>query len=109
LKGAFNAVSNVCNALTYAHGALSHGALCPELVDVSMTGQVRVAELLLGRYLPPSRMEALSPGALACVAPERLRGGPPSAAADIYAVGVMLPESLTLRLPHGGAPPRPTQ
>ncbi|MCS6914140.1 MAG: protein kinase [Myxococcota bacterium] len=107
LKGAYNAIANVCNALTYAHGVLSHGALCPEVVEITMGGQVRVAELALGRALPLAALKALSPGAWACVAPERRTGGPPTPAADIYAVGVMLLESLTLRLPEEGL--RPSQ
>ncbi|MHC4375954.1 MAG: serine/threonine-protein kinase [Planctomycetota bacterium] len=45
--------------------------------------------------------DAPLPGTLAYLSPERLRGGPPSAAADVYALGLVLYEWIVGRHPIG--------
>lgn len=98
VKGAHNVLSQLCNLLSYAHGAFPHGALCPDNIDVDIyTGQVRVADLAAGRFVPPARLGRLLPAAAACLAPERMGGAPASVAADVYAAGAILFECLTLR------------
>lgn len=117
-KGAYNIIAGVCNLLTYAHGVMPHGALCPEVIDITLSGQVRVGRLGIGRSVPAALLAA-DPACAACLAPERrpahspgaAQAAPASKAADIYAVGALLLECLTGRLAseEGAAALRPSQ
>lgn len=48
LKGAYNLVAHVCNALQYALPHLAHGTLRPGNVLINRTGRVKVADFGLG-------------------------------------------------------------
>lgn len=48
LKGAYNLVAHVCNALQAAHEHLPHGLLRPSCIHVNRQGRVKIAELGLG-------------------------------------------------------------
>lgn len=103
LKGAYNLVTHLCNALEYAHGVLVHGLVSPDTVLVNGAGRVKLADFGLGRALAGVERvaERLSPEAQACRAPELLRPMTPfNRRADVYAVGVLLFELLA------GRPPR---
>lgn len=86
----------LADALAHLHAAgIPHGALDPS--DVLLVGgRVRLAGF--GPVRLPDRDDA-EPGAFA--APEQRRGGPPSAGADIHALGAVLAAAL------GGAPAGP--
>lgn len=103
LKGAYNLVTHLCNALEYAHGALVHGLVSPDTVWVNGAGRVKLADFGLGRALAGIERlaERLSPEAQACRAPELLRPMTPfDRRADVYSVGALLFELLA------GRPPR---
>jgi serine/threonine-protein kinase len=95
LKGTYNIVAHLCNALAYAHGATIHGGLNPDCVWVNSAGRVKVLDFAFGGVLAPT-----SPGAgvLPILAPE-LATGRADGRADVYAVGHLLYHLLTAQPP----------
>ncbi|HEX6838657.1 MAG TPA: protein kinase, partial [Polyangia bacterium] len=102
LKGAYNVIAHLCNALVYAHGATVHGALTPDSVMVNSAGRVKLTDFGLARTLKPldNFRAQVAAGTMAALAPEMMSN--PEAAdarADLYSVGVILFELLTGRTP----------
>ncbi|MDX1998455.1 MAG: protein kinase [Thermoanaerobaculia bacterium] len=89
----------LASALGALHRAgLAHGALRPEVLRLGPAGVVQVTGTGVAALLPAPGIDA---GADRCLgsprylAPERLAGGAPSPAADIWSAGLMLAEMLT--------------
>lgn len=96
------AVLAVGRALASALGALhraglAHGALRPEVIHLGAAGTVQVTGTGIATLLPAPGIDSAADRCLGSprfVAPERLAGGSPSAAADVWSVGLVLAELL---------------
>jgi len=105
---AIGIVLQICDALSYAHQqGIVHRDIKPGNVLIDRSGKVKVTDFGLARMAgdgargwtltAPDR--AL--GTLYYMAPEVLRGAAPSPQVDVYALGVLLYESMTGALPVG--------
>lgn len=96
----------VLEALEYAHAnRVIHGDLRPQDVIVGSNGEVKVTDFGISSALArfPDISNRFPMRSVNYQAPETAEGAPPSAASDVYSVGVMLYEMLTATLPFDGA------
>ncbi len=98
------ACAQVCDGLAHAHAAgILHRDIKPSNVLLAEGDRVSARVLDFG-LAQMAEAETLTeqgdvPGTLAYISPERLAGKPATAAADVWAVGVMLWEALAGRHP----------
>src|SRR5512136_902 len=96
----------ICAAVGYAHRAgLVHGDMKPGNVLIAPDGRAKVVDFGLARALGESAMDEegeLVWGTPAYFAPEQAAGDHVVPATDVYAIGVILYEMLTGRLPFSG-------
>jgi serine/threonine-protein kinase len=96
----------VCAAVGYAHRAgLVHGDIKPGNILLTADGRAKVVDFGLARALGESAMDEegeLVWGTPAYFAPEQAAGDRVLPATDVYAIGVILYEMLTGRLPFTG-------
>jgi serine/threonine protein kinase len=105
VERALQITQRVAEAIAHAHGrGLVHRDLKPANVLIGRDGAVKLADYSLARELDAAKKitmtrEGTAFGTPYYLAPEVMRGEAATAAADLYALGVMLYEMLT------GAPP----
>jgi hypothetical protein len=108
--GALRCARQVAGGLAAVHDAgLAHGDLRPETVILEPRGNARVIDLGVALLFPPPGTDPEADRALGSpryLAPERLQGGEPSPAADVWAVGALLAELFTGRPVYGPPPER---
>lgn len=91
----------LCAALACIHRhGLIHGDVKPENIMREDSGRVILMDFGAARTLTRRDRDAASYGSLRYLAPETLRGAPPSPQADLYALGVTLFRLLTSRHPY---------
>jgi len=101
---AIEACAQICDALAHAHRArILHRDVKPSNVLLADGDRVsaRLLDFGLARMAEAETLTAQGdvPGTLAYISPERLAGDESTAAADVWAVGVMLWEALAGRHP----------
>ncbi|MEV7229490.1 protein kinase [Polymorphospora sp. NPDC051019] len=103
---AADVVAQVADALSYLHGrGIVHGDVKPgNLLVPADGGPVRLVDFGVARAVEgvPARATHATPE---YVAPEVVAGAPPTPAADVYALGIVLFELLCGRSPFRGGPP----
>ncbi len=99
---------DLADALAYVHRrGIVHRDIKPGNVLVDRQGQVHLTDFGIARLLSDATRHTATGatiGTAAYLAPEQVRGDPVSTAADIYALGLVLLESLTGRRTYTGAP-----
>lgn len=101
LKSKLALIGQMLEALRYLHRqGIIHRDLKPGNVMVNTQGQVKLLDF--GLAVEPEKVRGVA-GTLAYLAPEILQGLAPSAAADLYAVGVIAYEIITGKYPYDTA------
>ncbi len=101
-------IDSILAALEYSHShQVIHRDLKPENVMITPEGQVKVMDFGLARIQGQSRLtqEGLVTGTASYLAPELALGEPGDHRVDLYALGVMMYELFTGRLPFSGDDP----
>jgi hypothetical protein len=104
---ALDVISQAADGLSAAHRAgLVHRDVKPGNILISREGQVKVTDFGIAHAAGqvPVTSPGLVMGTTQYMAPERIAGGPGTAASDIYALGIVLHECLTGVPPHDGTP-----
>jgi len=106
-RQAVDVAAQICEALAHAHGkGIVHRDVKPSNVLLAEGDgvDVRLLDFGLAQMAEFDTLTGLGdiPGTLAYISPERLHGRPATAAADVWAVGVVLWESLAGRHPFWG-------
>jgi serine/threonine protein kinase len=100
LRGAYNVVAHVCNALSAVHASGPHGGVRPSAVWIGDDGKVQLADLALARAaLSGGGTAGLPEAEAAYLAPELKAGQPPTLRSDIFGLGALLYVLLTGRSP----------
>ncbi len=107
--GALNAVSQICDALEYAHNkGFVHRDIKPANIFLNQEGILKIGDFGLAKIVKGNPLDytqsSMIMGSLFYSAPEQVEGGPIDCRADIYSLGVMFYEMLTRDLPRGNFP-----
>jgi serine/threonine-protein kinase len=98
----------VCEALDYAHRqGIVHRDVKPQNILLARDGTVKVADFGIARALAAVTITQTGTvlGTVHYLSPEQARGAPVGRTSDLYALGVVLFEMLTGRLPFEGDSP----
>ncbi|QPC80961.1 serine/threonine protein kinase [Phototrophicus methaneseepsis] len=97
----------ICGGIGYAHrSGLVHADVKPQNILVTSQDIVKVTDFGIAQALSdtqPQQRASVVWGSPHYFAPEQARGEQPTPAADVYAIGIVIFEMLTGRLPYIGA------
>lgn len=109
VRTAVDLMVQICAGVGYAHRAgLIHCDLKPQNILVSGDGRAKITDFGIARALVTIEREEEQDvvwGSPQYFSPEQAAGAPPSAASDVYALGIVLFEMLTGRLPFEAEDP----
>lgn len=102
LRAVARMFGELCSALAYAHArAVVHRDLKPQNVMIAESGVVKVLDFGVAKILEGQQSDGTTQGrtigSLFYLSPEQTRGDPATTSSDIFALGSMLFELLTLR------------
>jgi eukaryotic-like serine/threonine-protein kinase len=106
MRGRLELFRRVCEAVQYAHShAIIHRDLKPSNILVTEGGEVKLLDFGIAKHLNQEETQdrtitGLRLMTLAYAAPEQLLGGTVGLYTDVYALGVLLYETVTGRLPR---------
>ena len=108
-RDAVEAAAQILDALAHAHSfGIVHRDVKPSnvLVEEGSAVSIRLLDFGLAQFDEADTLTAVGdvPGTLAYISPERLGGGDATPASDVWAVGVLLWESLAGEHPFWGVP-----
>ncbi len=103
ISRALDLIIQVCNGIGYAHRAnLVHCDVKPQNIIVTVDERVKVADFGIARAISTAtQVQQVSQvwGTPQYFSPEQAAGDAPTPASDVYAIGIILFEMLTGRLP----------
>ncbi|HPU97148.1 MAG TPA: bifunctional serine/threonine-protein kinase/formylglycine-generating enzyme family protein [Candidatus Hydrogenedentes bacterium] len=110
VRFAVRVTDQILAALSYAHRFVVHRDIKPENIFVEPNERIKLLDFGLARALEELEKDSAGPkkrvvGTFAYAAPEQKAFKQVTAATDLYAVGLVLRELLTLRTPMEGAAP----
>ncbi len=104
---ALNLAIQICAGIGYAHRAgLVHADVKPQNVLVTADDNVKVTDFGIAQALSltqPEEKQSVVWGSPHYFAPEQASGETPTPASDVYAIGIVMFEMLTGKLPYNGA------
>jgi eukaryotic-like serine/threonine-protein kinase len=96
----------ICAGIGFAHRAgIVHADVKPQNILLTRDGIVKVTDFGIAQALSdtqPQQRESVVWGSPHYFAPEQARGEKPTAASDVYSIGIVMFEMLTGRLPYMG-------
>jgi len=100
LGQALGVLEPICRALTYAHKeGVYHCDVKPANIFLEPSGRVVLSDFGIARFAEAATATFSTPGTPAYMAPEQITGAPLDARTDVYALGIMLYELMTLERP----------
>jgi len=105
LSEAVDIVAQTARGLAHAHeNGIVHRDVKPANLILTPEGQVKIVDfgLAKGKGAPTVTREGVTPGTVAYMSPEQIRGEKVDQRADIWALGVVLYEMITGRAPFRG-------
>ena len=101
-----NLAIQICAGVGYAHRAkVVHADVKPQNVLVTADDHVKVTDFGIAQVLSetqPRERQSVVWGSPHYFAPEQASGDPPTPASDVYAIGIVIFEMLTGKLPYVG-------
>ncbi len=106
IERALNFSISICAGLGFAHRAgLVHADVKPQNILVNKDDVVKITDFGIAQALSdtqPAQKQSIVWGSPHYFAPEQAQGERPTAAADVYSIGIVIFEMLTGRLPYTG-------
>jgi serine/threonine-protein kinase len=97
----------ICAGIGFAHRTgIVHADIKPQNILISKENKVKITDFGIAQAwsdTQPQQREAVVWGSPHYYAPEQAKGEKPSAASDVYSVGIVIFEMLTGRVPYLGA------